>query len=45
MREEAAEQTENRKTEIARQGRDQDPHQVGAQHRHERKASGRRDQK
>lgn len=38
----------HRKTEIARQGRDQDPHQGGAQHRHERKAgkaSGRRDQK
>lgn len=38
----------HRKTEIASQGKGQDPHQGGARHRHERKArkaGGRRDQK
>lgn len=49
MREEAGRaDRKHRKTEIANQGKDQDPHQGGAQHRHERKAGkagGRRDQK
>lgn len=48
MREEAGRADRKQEDRNSKQGRDQDPRQGGAQHRHERKtgkASGRRDQK